>query len=124
MKPVTKYSILVGVNAVYACEAVCNKYASMHAFMSMQYMLGIAAAVVVLGIYAITWQQILKRIPLTDAYMFKGTSLVFVLLFSVLIFQEIVTVWNLVGLAIILVGTVGYARADHSHNDGMSRSAK
>lgn len=124
MKGITKYSILVGANAIYACEAVCNKYASMHEFMSLQYILGIAAAVAVLGIYAIAWQQILKRIPLTDAYMFKGTSLAFVLLFSVLIFKEAVTMWNLMGLAIILIGTMGYARADHSLNDEMSLSAK
>ena len=110
MRPITKYSVLVGVNAIYACEAVCNKYASMYEFLSMQYIVGIVAAVVVLGIYAIAWQQILKRIPLTDAYMFKGTSLVFVLLFSLLIYQETVTVWNLVGLTIILVGTAGYAK--------------
>lgn len=112
MKPIAKYSVLVGVNAIYACEAVCNKYASMHDFLSMQYIFGIVAAVVVLGIYAIAWQQILKRIPLTDAYMFKGASLVFVLLFSVMIFHEAVTVWNLVGLAIILIGTIGYARTE------------
>lgn len=112
MNTITKYSVLVGVNAIYACEAVCNKYASMYAFMSMQYILGIAAAVVVLGIYAIAWQQILKRIPLTDAYMFKGTSLVFVLLFSVLILHESITWTNLLGVGIIIVGTIFYADAD------------
>lgn len=112
MKAITKYSVLVGVNAIYACEAVCNKYASMHEFMSMQYILGIVAAVVVLGIYAIAWQQILKRISLTDAYMFKGTSLIFVLLFSVLIFQESITWTNLLGVVVIIIGTLLYADAD------------
>lgn len=107
-----KYCILVGVNAIYACEAICTKYASGHEFMSMQYILGVIGAVAVLGIYAIAWQQILKRISLTDAYMFKGTSLIFVLLFSVLLFGEGITTANIAGTIVIIVGTICYAEAD------------
>ena len=79
--------------------------------LSLHYFIGLACAVGVLGIYAIIWQQVLKRIELTTAYMFKGTSLIFVLLFSALIFNETITLWNIVGASLIVGGIVWFARA-------------
>ena len=72
--------------------------------------MGLAIVVVILGIYAIIWQQVLKRIELTTAYMFKGTSLIFVLLFSALIFNETITLWNIVGASLIVGGIVWFAK--------------
>ena len=116
MRSITKYIVLVGSNALYACEAICTKYASMHDFMSVHYILGIVGSIFILGIYAIVWQQILKRINLTDAYMFRGTSLIFVMLFSVLFFHEGFRLSNIIGIMIILTGTVLYADADKRAN--------
>lgn len=105
------YLALVGVNLIYACTAIFSKSASQHSFLSLPYILWLAGAVGVLGVYALLWQQIIKRMPVAEAYMFKGTSLVFVLLLSALIFGEAITLSNIIGAAVIIVGIVIYARS-------------
>jgi multidrug transporter EmrE-like cation transporter len=52
------------------------------------YLLWIASAIGVMDVYALLWQKVIARMPLSTAYMFKGTSLVFVLLISSLLFGE------------------------------------
>lgn len=102
---------LIGVNFVYACTSIFTKMASRQEMLSLSYLLWIAGAVGVMGVYALMWQQVIKRMPLSTAYMFKGTSLVFILLISALLFGESITVNNIIGSAIIIVGIVLYARA-------------
>ena len=110
-KPLQTYLALVGVNLVYACTSIFTKMASRQEMLSWPYLLWIAGAIGVMGVYAILWQQVIKRMPLSTAYMFKGTSLIFVLLFSALLFGEAITLNNVVGSAIIIVGIVLYAKA-------------
>lgn len=102
---------LVGVNLVYACTSIFTKMASRQDMMSMPYLLCIGGAVGVMGVYALLWQQVIARLPLSTAYMFKGTSLIFVLLFSVLLFDEAITLHNVIGAAIIIFGIILFAKA-------------
>ena len=74
-------------------------------------MLWIAGAIGVMGVYAVLWQQLIARMPISTAYMFKGTSLIFVLLFSVLLFGEAITLNNVIGAVIIIVGIILFAKA-------------
>ena len=105
------YVALVGVNFVYACTSICTKMASQYVILSWFYLLWIAGAVGVMGLYAMLWQQVIARMPLSTAYMFKGTSLIFVLLISALLFGEGITTNNIIGSAIIIVGIVLFAKA-------------
>lgn len=107
---VLTYSSLVGINLLYACVTIFTKYASQHEFMSTAYCLGLAGAIGVMGAYAIGWQQILKRIDLSPAYMFKGTSLIFVMLLAFAFFGEAITPMNIIGAAVIIVGIALYAK--------------
>lgn len=104
-------AILLLVYLFYSTVSLATKFTSLQEFLSLKYFLGLAIVVAMLGVYAIIWQQVLKRIELTTAYMFKGTSLVFVLLFSALIFNETITVWNIVGASLIVGGIVWFAKA-------------
>ena len=104
------YCALLGANLVYACESVFVKLASAQEQFSLKYFLFLACAVCVLGIYAIVWQQIIKRIPIAEAYMFKGTALIFVLLISALFLGEGITLFNVLGAAMIVSGIFLYAR--------------
>ena len=101
---------LVGINMLYACVGICTKMAALQATGSWPYLLWFGGAVAIIGVYAILWQQVLKRIELSTAYMFKGTSLIFVLLISSLLFGETITTNNLIGSAIIITGIVLYAK--------------
>lgn len=104
-------AILVGVNLVYACTSIFTKMASRQKMLSWPYLLWIAGAIGVMGVYAILWQQVIKRMSLSTSYMFKGTSLVFVLLFSALLFGETISLTNVIGSVIIVSGIVLFAKA-------------
>lgn len=103
------YLVLIGINLLYACVSLFTKYASQHEFMSWNYMLWLVGAVGVMGVYAVLWQQVLKRIELSMAYMFKGTSIVFVMLLAYVLFGEQITWNNILGAIIIIVGIVLFA---------------
>ena len=100
---------LVSINLLYACVSIFTKYASQSDFMSWGYVWAVVGAIGVMGLYAVLWQQILKRIELSLAYMFKGTSIVFVMLLAHMIFGEQITWKNIVGAIIIVCGIVLYA---------------
>ena len=102
---------LVGVNLIYACTSIFTKMTSMQEMLSWPYLWWIAGTIGVMGVYAVLWQQVIKRMALSTAYMFKGTSLIFVLLISALLFGEAITVNNVIGSAIIITGIVLYAKA-------------
>ena len=104
-------TILVGVNLVYACTSIFTKMASQQEAMSWPYLLWIAGAIAIMGVYALLWQQVIKRMSLSASYMFKGTSLVFILLISALLFDEAITLNNMIGSAIIIFGIVLFAKA-------------
>lgn len=102
---------LVGVNLIYACTGICTKMASQNEMFSWPYLLWMAGAVGVIGVYAILWQQIITRIPISTAYMFKGTGMIFGLLFAHLLFSEQITVYNIIGAAIIITGIALFSKA-------------
>ena len=101
---------LIGINLIYACTYICMKMASGFEFLSSPYVLWTFGAVAIMGIYALLWQQILSRTSLSTAYMFKGTSLIFVLLLSALLFGEGITMKNIIGSVIIVSGILLYAQ--------------
>ena len=107
-----QYIFLVIINLLYACVSIFTKLASQQEFMSWNYMLCLIGAVGVMGLYAVLWQQILKRIELSLAYMFKGTTIIFTMLFAHWLFGEQITWNNIVGAAIIIIGIVLFARGD------------
>ena len=102
--------VLLLVNLLYASTSLFSKYAAGQEFLSWQYCLGLCGAVAIMGVYAICWQQILKRVDLSVAYMFKGTSLIFVLMLSILIMGEHITVWNIIGSVVIIIGLIVFAK--------------
>lgn len=112
MREWVKYFTLIAVNFIYALVSILTKTASYYEFLSIEYILALLGAVLVLGIYALSWQQIIKRMPISDAYMFKGTSIVFVLLLSACFFDENITWQNIVGSITIILGIALFAKAD------------
>lgn len=104
-----KYGLLIGVNLLYAGVPICSKLASQQEFLSWKYLLAFAGAVAVIGLYAILWQQIIRRIELSIAYMFKGTTIIFTILFAYWLFGEPITWNNIIGAIIIVVGIVLFA---------------
>lgn len=109
-RKVITYGALVGINLLYACVTLFTKYASQQEMGTVAYCLGLAGAIGVMGAYAICWQQILTRVELSTAYMFKGTSLIFIMLFAFALFGEQITMMNILGAIVIVLGIMLFAK--------------
>lgn len=59
-----------------------------------------------LGIYAIVWQKILQKNSLVFAYLNKAVTIVWGLIFGILIFNEKVTLNMIIGVIIVVIGVV------------------
>lgn len=111
MKGFAKYILLLVAFFIYSCSGVFSKYASMQEFLSLPYIAFISGVVFVLGVYAIMWQQIIKRMPVGDAFLFKGIGTIFGLLLAHYVFGEVITLNNCIGAAVIVAGVTLNSRA-------------
>ena len=91
---------------VYSFIALASKLASGQTFFSSEFFLFTGLVFVLLVLYAFIWQKALKVFPLTKAYANKAVVVVWNLLWASLILGERITLENLVGSAIIIVGIV------------------
>ena len=78
--------------------------ASPYAFLSAPYILWVAGAIGVMGVYAVLWQQIIKRFDLSVAYCNRAFAVCWSFLWGILLFGESVKPLNIVGIAIVLAG--------------------
>ena len=97
---------------LFSLTTVLSKLAAGEDFLSLRFCLFFGGEFVLLGIYAIGWQQILKRLPLTLAYTNKAVTLVWSMVFGVLLFHETVSLKQLIGCALAVAGVVLFVRAD------------
>lgn len=89
---------------VYALSSVFSKLASGHAFLSADYVLSLSGVLLAMGLYAVLWQKVLSWLPLGRAYLCKSTTIVFLLCISRFVFGEPLTVNNVLGCLLIMVG--------------------
>lgn len=105
------YLLLHGMLLVFSLCGVCSKLAAGYPFLSIGFCICYGTEILLLGGYAVGWQQILKRLPLTSAYSHKGVTLLWGLLWGVLFFGEHVTPNKLIGIALVLAGIILYTKA-------------
>lgn len=103
--------LLILVNLVYTSVGLFTKTAATEEQFSLFYCLYFFCAVLVMGVYAILWQQVLKRIVLSTAYMFKGLTIVFVMLMAYSFFGEPISLHNIFGSLIIVLGIILFANS-------------
>ena len=58
------------------------------------------------GIYAIAWQQVIKKFSLSTAYANKSVYLLWSQIWAVVIFHENLTVTNIIGICIVFIGVL------------------
>lgn len=95
--------------AVYSISNVFSKLAADAPFMSVAFIGYYGGVLLILAIYAIGWQQIIKRMPLTTAYANKAVTIVWGIVFGMIFFGETVTPLMIVGALVIVAGIVLYA---------------
>ena len=111
----TRGRTLLGLHALlalYSLCSICGKLAAGFEFMSPGFILCYGSMILVLGLYAIGGQQVIKRMPLTSAYANKAVTIVWGIVWGVLLFHEAVTPAKLMGAAVVLAGVVLFSIAD------------
>ena len=91
---------------VYSLSTVAGNMASKHDFLSPYYILFFGLDFFILGVYAILWQQIIKRFQLSVAYANKAMTLLWSMVWNFLIFSQGITVKKVIGVLIVMVGVV------------------
>jgi drug/metabolite transporter (DMT)-like permease len=120
-KPQSTVLVLIGLHVLlglYALSDVFSKSAANTTFASWQFFLFYALVLVMLGIYALGWQQVIKRLPLTTAYANRAITIVWGIFWGAILFGEAITIGKLVGAIIIICGIVLFVRCDATDETG------
>ena len=88
-----------------------SKKAAAEPFLSIRYLGYYSGTILILGFFAIGWQQVLKRVPLHIAYANRAVGLFWGMLIAMSCFGETITPSMWVGVLLVFAGslTVGWA---------------
>ena len=100
------YIILHIMIFLYSCGGVLSKTAAGSEFLSMKFCLCYGGFMAVLVIYAIGWQQIIKRMELTTAFANKAVTIVWGILWGQILFGEKITIGKILGACLVIAGVV------------------
>lgn len=102
---------------LYSLCSVCSKLAAGEAFLSFRFCIFYGASLVILTVYALAWQQILKRLPLTLAYANKAVGLIWNLCWGMLLFHEVLTWRKILSALCIMGGIILFSMADEKERE-------
>lgn len=117
MKKIKTMFLLHLMLMIYSMSGICSKLAAGEPFLSLKFCLYYGIIIALLGFYAIGWQQIIKRMPLTTAFANKAVTVVWGLVWGVAFFHEEITVGKVIGAVLVVLGVVIFAKSDEEKND-------
>ncbi len=106
------WTVLHAMLAVYALSSVCAKMAGQEEPLSFKFCMYYGLLLLLLGLYAIGWQQIIKRMPLTSAYANKAVGVIWACIYGVIFFGEKITTGKIISGILTISGVVLFAIAD------------
>lgn len=101
---VKDYLLLHVLLFLYSLNGVFSKLASQEGFLSKKFIFYYGLTLLGLFIYAILWQQILKKISLTTAFANKGVVIIWGIIWGNLFFAENIKINKLLGIILIIIG--------------------
>jgi drug/metabolite transporter (DMT)-like permease len=111
---VANYILLHAGILFLSLSGIVSKTAAGAPFLSTRFILLYGLLLLMLFVYAILWQQILKRMKLTTAYYNKAIAIVWGILWGKLFFDEEIK-WNMIlGGMIVFIGIYLVVAADES----------
>ncbi len=96
--------MLQAVFMIYSISSVVSKFASGKEVFSFEFILYYGLDVIVLGIYALLWQQVIKKFELSIAYANKAITLLWALVWGIVIFHEQITAGKVIGILLVMAG--------------------
>ena len=107
-KGVTLKNILLlqAIIIIYTISSVMAKFASASAEAPLRMLVFLGLEFVILAIYAVLWQQMIKRFDLSVAYANRSMAILWSMIWAVNFFHDEITLRNILGVLIVLMGTV------------------
>lgn len=102
----------------YSLADVASKCAAGFDFLSLGFVVCYGVLLAILAGYALGWQQVIKRMPLTTAYANRGITVVWGIFWGAVFFGEAVTPFKLLGAAMIIGGIVLFSVVDGEEGEG------
>ncbi len=94
---------------IYSMTSVISRKIGGAELFSREFILGYGLIFLCLGVYALGWQQVLKALPLFQAYTNKAVVVVWGIFWGAVLFGEQVTGAKLIGAALIIAGVLLFA---------------
>lgn len=98
--------LLQAIIVIYTVSSVMAKLASASAEEPLRMLMFLGLEFVILAIYAVLWQQMIKRFDLSVAYANRSMAILWSMIWAVIFFHDEITLRNVLGVLIVLVGTV------------------
>ena len=89
---------------VYCIYPLLGKFATRYELFSFPFIAFYCVVFAVLFVYALLWQQVLKKIPLTTAIANKSITIIWGMIFGLFFFDEKITLEMFLGALLILSG--------------------
>ncbi len=90
----------------YSLSTVAGNMAAQYEFLSVNYILFFGLEFVILAIYAVMWQQVIKHFQLSIAYINKSGTLMWSMLWNFLIFSQGITPGRVIGVLLVMCGVI------------------
>ena len=103
--PVIVYAVLHLSLILSSLSGVCSKMAGRQESTG-GFLFWYGGVLVIMALYAVIWQQILKYLPLTQAYANKPVGLIWGMIWGRLFFGETITLKMILGSAVIFAGVL------------------
>lgn len=109
--------ILQCVVIIYTISSLMSKKASASEGDIVKFIFWFGMEFVILGIYAVLWQQVIKRFELSVAYANRSMAVVWSMVWAVIFFHDTITVRNIIGVCLVVVGTIVVNTEESARND-------
>ncbi len=119
---IVPYILLHLIIFIYSLGGICSKTAASKDFLSFDWIVMYGLVLISLAVYALLWQQILKKIPLNTAYASKAVTVIWGMIWGVVIFGESISPLQIIGALVILAGIVlmvtgGSKNSEEKHDE-------
>lgn len=89
---------------IYSMAGICSKLAAGEKFLSPKFIILYGILLFIMFFYAVMWQQILKRMKLVTAYANKSVTIIWGLIWGMLLFKEKISLFKILGIIVIIFG--------------------
>lgn len=115
-RKIGKYVFLHLTLLLYMVASVFSKLAGSHDSLSWGFLIFYGIAMFLLMVYAVLWQQVLKKMPLSVAFANKAVTVIWGIVLGIFLFNEIIRPTMYLGVVLIIVGIVLVSSEQEEHN--------